>query len=254
MTAAPEHDEVSRGVVPPTDSSELLGAGSSLVARAERDGYLFFHDLIPADLIVSLRDLALAVAREFDWLAPDAPVAAALSRPDIRLGAYDDPRWVAFLQRVMPHPLVERLRNEPRILSVLGQIFGRPAVPHVGDILRVVSSDNPLHTTPPHQDRFYVQGAEQLWTVWMPLGECPLSLGPLAVLLRSHRDGLLPHVGDSVETRCVEVPAGTRWVATGLVPGDAYFFSGLTVHRALPNRAGRRLRLSIDFRYRPIDP
>jgi hypothetical protein len=35
---------------------------------------------------------------------PPCPPDAALAVTGARLGAYDDPRWIAFLRRVLPHP------------------------------------------------------------------------------------------------------------------------------------------------------
>jgi ectoine hydroxylase-related dioxygenase (phytanoyl-CoA dioxygenase family) len=51
----------------------------------------------------------------------------------------------------------------------------------------------------------------------------------------------------------VHVPDDAVWLASDLAPGDVLLFSGLTVHRALPHRSGRRLRISADFRFRRGD-
>jgi ectoine hydroxylase-related dioxygenase (phytanoyl-CoA dioxygenase family) len=86
--------------------------------------------------------------------------------------------------------------------------------------------------------------------MWVPLGRCPLVLGPLAVLPGSHERGLLPHTGDVAWRRGVDVADDAGWAASDLEPGDAIFFSWLTVHRALPNASDRALRLSATCRYR----
>jgi ectoine hydroxylase-related dioxygenase (phytanoyl-CoA dioxygenase family) len=217
--------------------------------RAAAEGYLFFRDWVARDAVSALRDVALAAADELGWLDPGAPRAAGISTPGIALGAYDDPRWVKFLSRVMSHPAFFALQRDPRIATVLETLLGGPVRPSVGDICRVVSGDDERHTTVAHQDRFYVKGEGALWTVWLPLGECPLSLGPLAVLPGSHHAGVLPHAGDTEWRRGVDVAEDASWAASDLGPGDALFFSGLTVHRALPHRGGRRLRLSADYRF-----
>lgn len=218
--------------------------------RADRDGYVFCPGLVPRQRIDALRGYALAVAAELGWLDPDAPPGTARAVAGACLGAYDDPRWLAFLRRVMVHPSFAALRSSPELAAVLTAILGGPPEPDAGELCRVVSSDDPAHTTVAHQDRFYLPDGAPRWSVWMPLGACPLALGPLAVLPGSHRRGLFPHAGDVSWRRGVDVADDAGWAASDLEPGDAIVFGWLTVHRALPNVSGRALRLSATFRYR----
>ncbi|MBI2155620.1 MAG: phytanoyl-CoA dioxygenase family protein, partial [Candidatus Rokubacteria bacterium] len=67
-----------------------------------------------------------------------------------------------------------------------------------------------------------------------------------------HR-GLLPHPPAGVATEGAAVPDDAVWAAGDLACGDVVMFHGLTVHAACEN-ATDRLRLSIDFRYRPARP
>jgi hypothetical protein len=227
------------------------GAGPRVIRhRAERDGYVFCRALLPRARVDALRGHALTVAADLGWLDADAPVGAARGVPGVRLGAYDDPRWIAFLQRVLSHPTFDAVRLAPGVITVLTAILGASPEPDAGDLCRVVSSDDPEHTTVAHQDRFYLPDGAPRWSMWVPLGACPLALGPLAVLPRSHARGLLPHAGETAWRRCVDVADDAGWAASDLEPGDAIFFSWLTIHRALPNVSGRTLRLSATFRYR----
>ena len=192
----------------------------------------------------------LAVADDLGWLDRAAPRGAAIAVTGARLGAYDDPRWIAFLRQVLPHPSFAAVRDAPPLRSVLTAILGAPPEPDEGDLCRVVSSDDPAHTTVAHQDRFYLPDDLPRWSVWLPLGSCPRALGPLAILPRSHTHGLLPHAGDVEWRQSVTVADDARWAASDLAPGDAIVFSCLTVHRALPNVSGGALRLSATLRYR----
>jgi len=218
--------------------------------RARRDGYVFCRALVPRDRIDALRGHALAVAEDLGWLDANAPRNAALAVGGARLGAYDDPRWIAFLRRVLPHPTFAAVRVAPAVVAVLTAILGAQPQSDAGDLCRVVSSDDPAHTTVAHQDHFYLPGGAPRWSMWVPLGRCPLVLGPLAVLPGSHERGLLPHTGDVAWRRSVDVADDAGWAASDLEPGDAIFFSWLTVHRALPNASDRALRLSATCRYR----
>ena len=216
---------------------------------AEREGYVFCRALVPRDRIEALRNHALAVADDLAWLDrhTDGDVRGVA---DVRLGAYDDPRWIAFLRRVLPDPSFAAVRDAPSVVEVLTAILDGPPEREAGDLCRVVSSDDPAHTTVAHQDRFYMPGDTPRWSMWVPLGSCPLALGPLAVLPRSHQRGLLPHEGDVSWQRRVEVPDELEWAASDVEAGDAILFSSLTIHRALPNTSGRALRLSATCRYR----
>ena len=37
-------------------------------------------------------------------------------------------------------------------------------------------------TTPPHQDPWYIGGTQEVWTAWVPVGDCPDEFGGIAVL------------------------------------------------------------------------
>src|SRR5262245_33307288 len=107
--------------------------------RAELDGYVFCRALVPRDRIDALRDHALTVAAELGWLDAAAPADAARAVVGARLGAYDDPRWLTFLRRVLVHPSFAALRSAPEIAAVLTAILGAPPEPDTGDLCRVVS-------------------------------------------------------------------------------------------------------------------
>jgi ectoine hydroxylase-related dioxygenase (phytanoyl-CoA dioxygenase family) len=103
--------------------------------------------------------------------------------------------------------------------------------------------------TQPHQDAHYVRMMGDFWTAWAPLGDCPRSLGGLALLAGSHRDGLYDHSGVGIVDGGVEVAGDRVWSTTDYRCGDAVVFQCHTLHRSLPNRSGDRLRLSADYRY-----
>ena len=102
-----------------------------------------------------------------------------------------------------------------------------------------------------------IQGTEDVWTTWIPLGDCPHQLGGLSVLSGSHKAGALP-VSRSLGAgglRAHFEAIGGEWVSSPFELGDVLFFHSLTVHKGLPNRSGDRLRLSVDYRFQPAsDP
>jgi ectoine hydroxylase-related dioxygenase (phytanoyl-CoA dioxygenase family) len=78
----------------------------------------------------------------------------------------------------------------------------------------------------------------------------------------SHQRGFLDHNvhhAGAVGGRGVPVdPAEAVWHTSDFRAGDALFFHTFTIHKALPNRSGDRLRVSTDNRYQrrqdEIDP
>jgi hypothetical protein len=221
----------------------------ALTARAQTFGYLYFPAAVPLADVLELRNFVLACAADLGWLDERAPFCAGRGVQGLGMGAYDDPRWVALLQRVLVSPLFDRLRRCDAIRFAASIALGGEAAATQGDICRVVSGDDPAHTTPPHQDAHYIGTCTSLVTAWLPLGQCPMELGALAVLPGSHRAGLRPHGAATAGAAGCEVPAGAAWHTTDFDCGDVLVFDGRTVHRALPHRLGQKLRLSVDYRF-----
>jgi ectoine hydroxylase-related dioxygenase (phytanoyl-CoA dioxygenase family) len=104
-----------------------------------------------------------------------------------------------------------------------------------------------------HQDFPFFQGSVDALTAWVPLGECPTTMGGLRVLPGSHRLGVLPHSekGPGLALRG-NLPGG--WATADFRPGDVVIFHHFLIHDASPNRSDR-FRVSVDFRYQPYgDP
>jgi hypothetical protein len=238
---------------------ELLRANSSrstrvtlpLRRRALADGYLFFRALIePAD-ILRLRHEVLAICTRLGWLEDGLPPSDGVVRPGIRAPDYDDPRFTQFLAEVNALPEFEALRRHPRILEVMERVFGERPEPQCLDACRLAFPGSFARTTPPHQDHFYARRSTTLWTVWLPLGDCPRGLGPIRLLPGSHKQGLRAH-SDVVGGRpAIAGLASSRWASSNFHCGDALFFNSLTIHSAHQNRSRDRVRVSVDFRYQP---
>jgi hypothetical protein len=233
------------------DASSVAGDAAALRRRAARSGYLYFRGAIPPDVVLAVRNRVLESCARRGWLDPTRPLEEGTCAPWSRFGAYDEP-WVELQQEIMPLDEVDRIRRDPFVLSVLERLFREPPLDRRGDTVRIMSPAARDLTTPPHQDRFYVRQTDRLWTVWLPLGDCPTDLGGLAVLPGSHRDGLLEHSGDrDAGGAGVEMAGAAAWASADYRCGDVLMFSCLTLHRALPNASANRLRVSADFRYVP---
>jgi hypothetical protein len=247
-------EAVGPGVDVLVDSTPLAREPAELRARAARDGCLLLRGIPGPAAVAPLRSLAHEVAESLGFVRPPRPGRAA---PFVKPGAalagtgYDDGRWLALQQRLLADPRFAAVGDHAELLAALEVLFDGPVLTRRGDICRLALPNAPHLTTPPHQDHWYTGGTTNLWTVWIPLTDTPLELGPLAVLPGSHASGLLPHDGQGAGRQRVRVPADPRFAAAPLAAGDAILFNCLTVHRALPNITGNRVRLSVDYRYQP---
>jgi ectoine hydroxylase-related dioxygenase (phytanoyl-CoA dioxygenase family) len=196
--------------------------------------------MLSEDRLSPLRSVVDAALGARGW------VVNGRTDPALRLGGWDDARWVAFLAEVAATEAYRTLAAAPEILGVVRHILEADPHFYVGHVCRLVSPGAIDLTTPPHQDVAYVADASEVWTAWFPLGPCPLALGPLALLAGSHTGGMRPHGRGGIA-----IPDDAPWCSLDMEAGDVIVFSALTVHRALPNMTADRLRVSVDFRYRP---
>jgi len=151
---------------------------------------------------------------------------------------------------------VHRLPHHAKILSFFERLFDRQVLVHPRHIARMVTLHPAMVPTPQHQDYPLIQGTSATWTAWIPLGDCPRTMGGLTVLRASHQLGYLP----------IDTAQGAGLIAAQLCPtdppdwaeidyevGDVLTFPSFTVHRALPATIKDSIRLSLDVRYQSID-
>jgi hypothetical protein len=232
------------------DSSLLIENPEQLRERAARDGFLFFRGLVLDEQVLSLRRVVLDYASQAGWLDSDAPMDEAHAAPGKRIGYYQDPEWVDLQVHVQNGPEMWALGEALVIHRVLNTVENRSSYLclSTANTCRVFSP-HPDMATQPHQDAYYVRTIGEFWTVWIPLGDCPLELGPLALLAGSHHGGLREHSGQGIVDGGVTVPDDAVWSTTDFQCGDVVLFTPLALHCSLPNRSGNQLRLSADFRY-----
>jgi hypothetical protein len=146
------------------------------------------------------------------------------------------------------------LAHDEALVDVMRQVVGDTAFPHPLKIARITFPTHHEVSTPPHQDFPNNQGTKSLTAAWVPLGDCPMELGPIAILRGSHRFGPLPldwhpGAGNRQAVLPIELLEQCRWVTTDFEAGDVLIFPSLTVHASLHNASDFYLRLSVDFRY-----
>ena len=236
---------------PMYEANELLGDPDAVKARLADDGYLFFRDVLPKDRLLEVRDDITRILAENGWIEDGERRmdARATGRPR-REG---QPKFFHVHDRVMKLESLHSMAHEPHLMDVMRQALGETVFPHPLSITRLVFPDAPELSTPPHQDFPNNQGTPNLTAAWMPLADCRIEDGSLAVLEGSNKFGVLPlkfHLGAG--NRAAVLPEeirNCRWVGADFRLGDLILFPALTVHKAMENYNAERMRLSIDFRY-----
>ncbi|MDE2724311.1 MAG: phytanoyl-CoA dioxygenase family protein, partial [Gemmatimonadota bacterium] len=220
--------------------------------QAKENGYLFFRNLLDPERVIEVRHQILSICRDHGWLMDGSEVTEGIANPDIQVVESKDPRWQAFYDDVLKIRDFHALALEAPLIRAFEVLFGEHVLPHSRNICRLVFPDTDTHSTPPHQDNYFIGGSDETWTAWIPCGDCPEELGGLAVARGSHRRGKLETFeGVGPGGRQVPVEEDSVWVGGDYLCGDVIILHSLTIHQGRDNESADRLRISADYRYQP---
>ncbi len=234
-------------------------------------GYLFFPGFLDRESVISARRLILESLRSEGALASQSDMDEAVARPGFRSDFQSENERFPQVQEVVFAESVRRFFD-----AFLGG-ESRP-LDHIW--LRIKS---PGRSTAPHCDIVYMgRGTQNLFTIWVPMGDIPLELGPLMILEGSHRVETLRegycrmdiddngnwkkwrfrHGGFFKGGQYTKNPVGAqkelggRWLTADFKMGDLAVFSTYTLHGSIDNRTDQ-IRISADARYQlasdPVD-
>jgi len=243
------------------DSTELLESPEALRARAAEDGFLFFRQFLPPEPLLELRRQILKIVQRYGWLKAGIDLMAGVA--DLEAVAMSDAQdktlagngvTLAAYRDIQRLELFHTIPHHPQLIALYENLFQAAVLPHPRHIARVLLPAPSFAPTPPHQDYIYIQGTHNFWTLWFPLGDCPLELGGLSVLRGSHREPVLDVVRGRGAGGFEAILCGKdyTWVQDDYRCGDILTFPSHTVHKGLPNQLGNRIRLSCDLRYQPV--
>jgi ectoine hydroxylase-related dioxygenase (phytanoyl-CoA dioxygenase family) len=258
-------EKTTRSNYLPFVETERAATTTELQRRMHEYSYLFFRKLIAADAILEIRQAVLELCREASWLDPKSELLQAIAASDMRPLSEGKAEYAAVYRKVLRLPLFHNLPTHPNLVEIASKLLNANSsqvLIHPRRIGRITFPNHTIATTPPHQDYYYIRGSVNTFSCWIPLGECPISLGGLAVVPGSHRGGYLEHNlrydGAVGGTGISLDESKTTWHTADFGIGDVLFFHSYTIHKALPNLSGNRLRLSTDNRYQlqgdTIDP
>ena len=235
-------------------SNDALDDPPELQRRIADEGYLFFRGLMPSKRLRALRHEMMSAIQEAGWLIAGTNPADGIADINMRYTEGDN-EYTAGYAQVYKLENFHRSAHWDEVTSTVSKILGGEIMPHPQKVARIWFPKYTEHTTPTHQDYVHFQGSFNTLTCWAPVGDCPLELGGLAVIPRSHRvQRVLEHhfslgAGGLIVDETEHDEIDPVWHSTDYECGDALFFPALTIHKALPNYTEDRLRLSLDNRY-----
>ncbi|MBX3069087.1 MAG: phytanoyl-CoA dioxygenase family protein [Thermomicrobiales bacterium] len=177
----------------------------------------------------------------------------------------DTPMWTG--------PAVFNMIRHPKLLDAIESIIGPEIYSNPVQHIRIKPPESRLPAnldavtlssikqTPWHQDQGVIKeeaDESEIVTVWFPLRDATEENGCLAVVPKSHQEGLVPHCpassenatgfGVHIKERVIE---GRTVLPVPVKAGSALFMTKETIHSSLRNLSDH-VRISFDLRYNPI--
>lgn len=236
---------------PLVESQHLLNQPGALRERLAEDGYIFMRGLLDRARLLGLRMEILEICQKHGWLLPGSKLEEGKGRADAYSGYFE---FTPVYREMQYLENFHALAHDPQILKTLETALGGPVFPHARNIARITLPGSSKMTTPSHQDHVFIQGSQEVYTVWFPLSDCPVALGGLGIARGSHRAGIFPtKEAEGTGGLCADVDESKyEWHKGDFSLGDVIMFHSLTVHKAYDNTTADLLRLSCDFRYQPF--
>ena len=221
----------------------------TLQAEINSKGYVLVRDLLPRVAVGTVLDDVTQVLSAAGWLqAGRHPMERAV---EVGVAYGDpDPEFKRVYQQVFNLESLHALPHQPSLQEVMKMLVGEQVLVHPKPIGRLIFPHCERLVTHAHQDYEFMGGDPECYTVWIPLHDCPIDVGPLKILEGSHRFGAQSHERENLHVP--EIPlenvAGEGWVGGHVNAGDVLIFHSLTVHAASANLSDR-MRLSLDCRF-----
>ncbi len=239
------------------EANALLGDAAALHARMQEDGYLLLRGLHDVEKVRTTRRFLLENLNANGQLDPNYPLMDGVVKEGAR-GAF-----LGGSKALTRSPEFLHLVDSPEIMGFFADFLQGDVVTFDYKWLRVVG---PGDFTGAHYDVVYMgRGTKNLYTCWTPIGDVPFALGPLAILVGSHRferiketygqmDVDRDHVQGWFSSDPIEMvdKFGGQWQTAEFRMGDVLIFGMFTMHGSLTN-ASDRYRLTTDTRYQRAD-
>jgi hypothetical protein len=242
------------------DSNALRGNFAALRARMEEDGYLLLRGLHNVEKVRAVRRFLLEKLAENDQIDGNYPLEEGVVREGARGG------FMGGSKVLTRDPIFLNLVESPEIMGFFAHFLQGDSMTYDYKWLRVVG---PGDFTGAHYDIVYMgRGTQNVFTCWTPITDVPYEMGPLALLVGSHRSegfervratyGQMDVDRDKVTGWFSSDPLemvekfGGKWATSEFQMGDVLIFGMYTMHASLTN-VSNRFRITTDTRYQRAD-
>lgn len=244
------------------ESNDALGDAPALWQRLDEDGYLLLRGLIERETVLSAREVVLQHMQAQRALLPDRPVLEGVMPQGGRSVRMMGGVGIAH------HPAVLSVLENPALFKLFEGLFCEPTLTFPFKWLRAIGNEE---YTGAHFDYVYMgRGSQNLYTVWIPFGDIPITQGTLAVCRGSHKLDSFARIRDTYGRMDIDRDGisgwferdpmqiierfGGQWQGADYNAGDVIIFGMHTMHASTTNLSNR-FRLSCDVRYQPAgDP
>jgi hypothetical protein len=241
------------------DSSDLLNDIDAVRTRIEHDGYLLFRNFIDRKTVLNAREAIVKYLDDNNALVKGEPLLEAAmprSGKEVRMTGQSI---------ITHHPASLALFENGKLFDFFRQFFGADPVTYDYKWLRAVGNEN---FTGCHYDTVYMgRGSQNVHSVWIPVGNIPVTQGTLAVCEGSHNLDSFAKLRNTYGKMDVDRDMiidgwfssdpyeitdrfGGRWLTTEFHPGDVLIFGLFTLHASTTNLTDN-FRISCDVRFQP---
>ncbi|KAA1192560.1 phytanoyl-CoA dioxygenase family protein [Pseudohalioglobus sediminis] len=215
--------------------------------RFAEDGYLFLKRAVAADDCDALRTAMLDVLHPHVTWDPVQAKPLLTGQPFYETDAI----WDQVYPRIQRLEAFHRFFHSPAMLRLMERIQGRRPWVYPIKMARVATPRMLGYETPPHQDAYSHHAGPTMAGIWVALHDVDASMGRVTVLPGSHKGGVrdvfqAQGVGG---VQCEIYEHETHWHVSDFEKGDVLIFNSATVHRAEPNTAADKVRISVDTRF-----
>ena len=227
--------------------SQLGDSDSELRARYANDGYLLIKKAVAAEHCDAL------LADMLEMLSPYVKFDSASKAPILTGKPFyeTDATWDEVYPRIQKLESFHRFFHQPWMLNIMARIQGCEPWVYPIKMARVATPRMLGYETPPHQDAYSHHAGPTMAGVWVALHDVDASMGRVTVLPQSHKGGVrkvfeAQGVGG---VQCEIYDDETHWHVSDFEQGDMLIFNSAMVHRAEPNTADNKVRISVDTRF-----
>lgn len=221
----------------------------ALQNQVDSGGYALIRGVLPHDSVAHVLGEITQLLSLAGWLLPGYDPLERVA--DLRAACGDpDPAFKRAYQNVFNLESFHALPHHPDLQRVMKMLIGDRLLIHPKPIGRLIFPHCERLTVHAHQDYRFMGGDPECFTVWIPLHDCPIDVGPLRVVEGSHRLGYMHHDDENLHVPEISKSAdvGGDWIGGQINAGDVLIFHSLTVHAASPNLSNQ-LRISLDCRF-----